>query len=139
MPAQDLALIIGAIATLLGVGVAGTITAIAALRNSNYSAARIKDLEERFAESEKDRQAARKRVNFLKRLLMQRESEINRLLARDQNWTAWGDTVGKMINQLQLEVGALRMQLKQKSDHMEDTQPIPATPRPPSDDRPDDN
>jgi hypothetical protein len=136
MPASDIALIIGALATLLGVGVAGTITAIAALRSSNYNAAKITDFEKRLGASEKDRKAARKRVNFLKRLLMKRESENNILLARDKNWAAWGDTVGKMINQLQLEVGALQMQLRQKEEHYSagDTQPIPPIPHSPLED-----
>lgn len=140
MSGGEIAAIIAAIKTMLGVGLAGTITAIAALRNSNYNAARVSDLEQRITLAEKERKAAHKRITFLKRLAMQRESEINRLLSRDEKWSAWGDTVGKLINQLQLEVGALQMQLLQKEGHIHtgDTQPVPAVPRPPED-RPEDS
>lgn len=141
MSGGEIAAIIAAIGTLLGVGIAGTITAIAALRNSNYNAIKITDVEERLEQSEKERRTARKRIRFLEKILMDRESEINRLLSRDKRWSEWGDTVGKLINQLQLEVGALHMQLRKKEEHehMGDTQPIPAVPRPPNDERPEDN
>jgi hypothetical protein len=132
MTGTEFAAVIAAIGTLLGVGVAGTLTAIAALRNSNYNAGKVKDLEERVSAAERQAKSAKKRVGFLKRLLLQRESENNRLLARDKKWQEWGDTVGRLINQLQLEVGALHTQSQQRQDHHHgDTQPLPAIPQPP--------
>jgi hypothetical protein len=132
MTGTEFAAVIAAIGTLLGVGVAGTLTAIAALRNSNYNAGKVKDLEERVSAAERQAKSAKKRVGFLKRLLLQRESENNRLLARDKKWQEWGDTVGRLINQLQLEVGALHMQNQQRQEHHHgDTQPLPVIPQPP--------
>jgi hypothetical protein len=131
MNGTEFAAVIAAVGTLLGVGVAGTLTAIAALRNSNYNAGKVKDLEDRVSAAEQQAKVAKRRVGFLKKLLLQRESENNRLLARDKKWQEWGDTVGRLINQLQLEVGALHTQIQQRQDHHGDTQPLPPIPQPP--------
>ena len=123
---------LAALITAFGVSLGAVVTAIAALRNANYSAAKVADLNQRVAAAEAREVNARRRVNYLKRLLLQRESENNRLLAREKNWQRWGDQVGRMLNELQLEVGALQQQISQQQTYKPgDTQPLPAVPRSP--------
>lgn len=122
-----------------GLEVAAIITAVGGfigmLLSNRNSAAKIAELQKtlkgqgaEIVSLKKYRAAARKQIAFLKRLLLKRESEINRLTARDAKWITWGDEVGRLLNQQQLEIGALQ-QFNRAHQPNDDTRPLSTPPR----------
>lgn len=110
MSGAEIAAFITALIGALGVSVAGIITAVAALRNSNYSAARLKDLETenavRKAENERlqhEALEARKREEFFRRdivligeqLVGTRADAAKLALLMDQLFRYYKEAVGK--------------------------------------------
>ncbi len=118
MSSSDVALLI----TALGGSIAAIITAIAALRNSNYSAAKIADLQEanKKLEAQNDRllkenEDERSHSNYQDEIILDQHQKIER-------WQQWGGRIGRQMNQLQLQIGAQQ----QSKSSMDDTQPLPA-------------
>lgn len=113
---------LAALITAIGVSLAGIITAIAALRNSNYNALKVKDLEDRVAKLtvENDRLCADNQLKsahneMQDRIILDQEIKIGK-------WQAWGQSMGRAMNVMQLEYGALTRE--QKHDRHK-TGPLP--------------
>lgn len=105
---------LAALITAFGVSLAGIITAVAALRGSNYSAQKMKDLETSVArlQTENDRlradnQQAHLHMNVQDTVILDQTIKI-------EKWHDWGQRMGQALNQLQLENGALTQQVKTK-------------------------
>src|SRR5512137_2976425 len=98
---------LAALITACGVSIAGILTAIAALRNSMYSAQRVKDLEGDVArlkqENEDLRATAAQNAEHTEaqdRVILDQQVKIGK-------WHAWGQSMGRAFNVMQLEYGAL--------------------------------
>lgn len=119
MSSGDIALLI----TAIGGSLAGIITAIAALRNSNYSKDKIHDLEkenQRLSDAyEKEHAHSRAQDEII--------FDQHRKLER---WGQWGDSIGRQMNQMDLRIGAQRVAQEHAQTHspMDDTQPLKPIP-----------
>lgn len=95
---------------------------------------------EELAERERKNLKLRRRLRVVIRLLMDRESENNRLAAQNRDMQRkidrlyeWGDAMGRKHNELELTLGALTYQLNHtQSDRTGTTAPLPALPEMPS-------
>lgn len=118
---------LAALITAIGVSSAAILTAIAALRNANYSAAKVKDLQEQIvtlqADNEKLKVAnrrARDHSEMQDRIILDQQIKINK-------WQAWGQAMGRAFNVMQLEYGALMEQQNKRADRHA-TGPLPVLP-----------
>src|SRR5512137_1707901 len=108
---------LAALITAIGVSLAGIITAIAALRNSNYNATKAKDLEEKIArlETENDRLTADNQLKTAHNE-MQDRIILDQAIKIDK-WHAWGQSMGRAFNVMQLEYGAMSAHLRKPDKH----------------------
>lgn len=105
---------IAALITACGVALAGIITSIAAVisaRNSAVMVDRLKDEIRKLHEHNEIQDAALiERESIVNRLTMenrQQKKEIESLQNKIAKWQEWGVTVGRMMNEMQLEIGFL--------------------------------
>jgi hypothetical protein len=95
MATADVALLI----TAIGGSVAAIITAIAALRNSNANAQRVDMLVKENEKLHAENDAKTKHNEHQDAVILDQQVKI-------QKWHEWGISVGRMLNYLQLQVGA---------------------------------
>ncbi len=60
--------------------------------------------------------ALRHQARLRDKVLLDRESQVNRLEMKVQLWQHWGDEMGRALNQMQLEIGFLREQEKARGN-----------------------
>jgi hypothetical protein len=89
---------LAALITAIGVSVAGIITAIAALKNANANALRIDDLKKENVQLRAENDAKTEHNKHQDAIILDQQIKI-------QKWHEWGLTVGRMLNQMQLQIG----------------------------------
>ncbi len=113
---------LAALITALGVSIGAIITSIAALLNARNN----KEAADRLRE---DIKKLHDHNEVQDSILLERESTINKLRAENETqkkviealqgkisrWQDWGITVGRLMNELQLEVGYLTSQSKKQT------------------------
>ena len=123
---------LAALITACGVSIAGIITAIAALRNANYSAAKVRDLETQIETLREENESLRAENETLRRDV-QHEREHSRMQdeiifnqqVKIGKWQRWGQEIGRAFNIMQLEYGAVA---KQQDADKKQTGPLPELP-----------
>lgn len=144
MLVSDVALLIGAISTLLSAGVAGIILAIAALRNSN---AALKNASANTARMDALQKENEKLQDELKNKTAHNQSQDEVILdlriesdkqqRTIRKYQEWGDRVGREMNRMWLALNAVEV-MQGRREEMHDTAPLAPIPNR-LDDRPDDN
>ena len=115
---------VAALITALGGSIAGILMALAALRNARYSKERADILQKQIEVLSKAIVERDQEVTLLKqhnvdqdRVLLDREQQVASLRKENEvlnqkiaKWHEWGVSMGRVLNQLQLEVGWLQHQ-----------------------------
>jgi hypothetical protein len=94
VPAGDIAALI----TAFGMSMAAIITAVAALRNANANSQRIDDLKKENETLHDENDAKTKHNEHQDAVILDQQVKI-------QKWQEWGISIGRMMNQMQLQIG----------------------------------
>jgi hypothetical protein len=89
---------ISAVVTAVGMSLAAIITAIAALRNANANAARVDDLIKENDKLHAENNAKTAHNEHQDAIILDQQVKI-------QKWHEWGVSVGRMLKQMQLQIG----------------------------------
>lgn len=122
MTVAEISGLITALITALGGSVAGILMALAALRSARYSKERVQVLEKQIEVLSKAIVERDQEIILLQRhnvdqdaILVDREQQIDKLHKENEasnqkiaKWHEWGVSMGRVLNQLQLEVGFLQ-------------------------------
>ncbi len=126
---------IAALITACGMALAAILTAIAALRNSANSKEVVEKLKGQIAEQDKAISTLKDHNAFQDRLLLDRETKIDALTRENKElrdkinkWQEWGLTVGRLLNETQLEVGYLMQQSKRQTAPLTASRDFPQRP-----------
>lgn len=110
------------IAALIGAA-AAFLTALSAWTNARNS----KDVADKLRREVDELKAERKSLlahnDYQDEILIDRERQIIRLQRKLEQWAAWGQTVGRMMNEMQLQIGYLNQQ--QGGAALKTTTPLP--------------
>lgn len=112
---------LAALITALGVSIGAVLTATAAIISARNSAATVEHLKLEVAElqahnAEQDRALISREsdLNILRRAnsdlqarLEQKDMEIASLIDKIDKWQSWGFNIGRLLNEMQLEIGFL--------------------------------
>jgi hypothetical protein len=94
VPAGDIA----ALVTAFGMSMAAIITAVAALRNANANSQRIDDLKKENEQLHAENAAKTQHNEHQDAIILDQQVKI-------QKWNEWGISVGRRLNQMQLQIG----------------------------------
>lgn len=123
MSSADIALLI----TAIGGSAAAIITAIAALRNANANARRVDDLIKENEKLHAENDAKTEHNQQQDAVIVDQQSELNQTRHKIDQWHEWGARVGRLMNQMQLQLGSV--EAMQREQHT--TAPLPMLPDPP--------
>lgn len=112
MSSADVALLI----TAIGGAFAAIVTSLAALRNSNYNADKLKTLEKENERLRAENDKKTQHNDYQDAVILEQQSKI-------QKWSAWGDRIGRQMNEMQLQIG-YQQQARPMQKSNDDTQPL---------------